>query len=201
MVAGFPSEISGISLFLGSRSPRRLELLRAAGFEVFLVDCSVEEECFPENLSGGDIPMFLARKKAEAFQGELPGNGILVTADTIVWLDGQVLGKPASREEARDMLRSLSGRSHEVFTGVFLRYRSQSVLFYAETKVFFRALLDREIAYYVDTFKPYDKAGAYGIQEWIGYVGVERIDGSYYNVMGLPLQMLYTKINQLVLSV
>ena len=131
---------------------------------------------------------------AEAYPEPLGGKDILITADTVVIADGRILGKPAGRETALDMLRSLSGRSHSVITGVTLRNGSRSRTFDSRTKVFFKQLSDEEIDYYVDRYRPYDKAGAYGIQEWIGYVAIEQIEGSFYNVMGLPVQKLLTEL-------
>lgn len=198
MGADFPSEIYRVPLILASKSPRRLELLREMGLSVKVVCGTEVEETFPNTLLAGDIPLFLARKKSEAFDLPLPENAMLITADTIVWLEGQVLGKPIDRAQAIEMLTALSGRQHEVYTGVCLRYQGEYSSFYAESKVFFRELTDKEIIYYVDHFHPYDKAGAYGIQEWIGYIGVERIEGSYFNVMGLPVQLIYRKMHQLI---
>jgi septum formation protein len=156
------------------------------------------KECFPPHLKGGEIPVYLARMKADAYALPLAADEILITADTIVWHRGSVLGKPSDRAEALRMLEELSGDHHMVYTGVCLRYRGESRCFCAETKVFFRDLSEAERIYYVDHFAPYDKAGAYGIQEWIGYVGVERIEGSYFNVMGLPVQRVYQELNSFV---
>jgi len=196
----FPSEIYRVPLFLASKSPRRIELLRDMGLSVTLVCGTGMEETYPDHLVAEEIPVYLARKKSEAFDVEIPEEAILITADTIVWLDRQVLGKPADRNQAIEMLKALSGRAHDVFTGVCLRYKGSYSSFYAASKVFFKELTEHEIVYYVDHFQPYDKAGAYGIQEWIGYIGVERIEGSYFNVMGLPVQLIYKKINQLLVS-
>ena len=138
----------------------------------------------------------MAKLKASAFEGELAENQLLITADTIVWIDNQVLGKPKDRAVAIEMLHQLSGRKHTVYTGVCLKTTQKERVFSAATDVFFRQLSDDEIAYYVDTYKPFDKAGSYGIQEWIGYVGIERIDGSYFNVMGLPVQRLYQELKK-----
>ena len=145
-------------------------------------------------LPADEVAAFLSRLKSEAYPEPLGGKDILITADTVVIADGRILGKPAGRETALDMLRSLSGRSHSVITGVTLRNGSRSRTFDSRTKVFFKQLSDEEIDYYVDRYRPYDKAGAYGIQEWIGYVAIERIEGSFYNVMGLPVQKLLTEL-------
>ena len=148
----------------------------------------------PADLPADEVAAFLSRLKSEAYPEPLGGKDILITADTVVIADGRILGKPAGRETALDMLRSLSGRSHSVITGVTLRNGSRSRTFDSRTKVFFKQLSDEEIDYYVDRYRPYDKAGAYGIQEWIGYVAIERIEGSFYNVMGLPVQKLLTEL-------
>ena len=177
-----------------------MELLCDMGLSVTLVCGNEVEETYPDHLVAEEIPVYLARKKSEAFDAKLPEEAILITADTIVWLDHQVLGKPADRNQAIEMLKALSGKAHDVFTGVCLRYKGEYSSFYAASKVFFKDLTESEMVYYVDNFQPYDKAGAYGIQEWIGYIGVERIEGSYFNVMGLPVQLIYKKINQLLVS-
>ena len=187
-------------IVLASKSPRRIELLKGLGFEVKTVCSQGPDEIYPSNLTEGDIPLYLAKLKSSVYTGELEQNDILVTADTIVWLDGKVIGKPADREEAISMLQSLSGRMHEVYTGVCMRLKDKEHSFVSCSKVFFAALSPQEIEYYVDNFKPFDKAGAYGIQEWIGYIGVEGIEGSYFNVMGLPVQRLYTEMTSFLKS-
>jgi len=184
-------DLSAYRVILASRSPRRHDLLKGLNidFEIRLKDTP---EDFDGNLKGREIALTLAKRKNLAFHDdELPDNFLLITADTIVWLDDRVLNKPADEEEAVNMLRSLSGRSHKVFTGVYLRSKVKESGFCAESTVFFRHLTEDEILFYVKNFRPFDKAGAYGVQEWIGYVGIERIEGSYFNVMGLPTQMLY----------
>lgn len=184
-------DLSAYRVILASRSPRRHQLLRGLNipFEVRLKDTP---EDFPEGLAGEEIALMLAQRKNYAFsEAELPGNYLLITADTIVWLDNRVLNKPADAADAVRMLKTLSGRSHKVFTGVFIRSKNKETGFCAESTVYFRPLTDEEIHYYITHFKPFDKAGAYGVQEWIGYVGIERIEGSYFNVMGLPTQLLY----------
>ena len=168
--------------------------LADCGLEFSLAgDYEVVEE-YPRDLPADEVAAFLSRLKSEAYPEPLGGKDILITADTVVIADGRILGKPAGRETALDMLRSLSGRSHSVITGVTLRNGSRSRTFDSRTKVFFKQLSDEEIDYYVDRYRPYDKAGAYGIQEWIGYVAIERIEGSFYNVMGLPVQKLLTEL-------
>jgi septum formation protein len=154
------------------------------------------DELYPPNLQREEIPLFLAHLKADAFLRAvvIPNDTIVVTADTIVWINNRVLGKPVGRQEAIDMLEMLSGNMHQVYTGVCLTTNSKRHSFFAESKVYFRKLTTDEIIFYVDRYQPYDKAGAYGIQEWIGYVGIEKIEGSYYNVMGLPIQKLYREL-------
>ncbi len=190
----FIEELKEYDLILASRSPRRRQLLADCGLEFSLAgDYEVVEE-YPRDLPADEVAAFLSRLKSEAYPEPLGGKDILITADTVVIADGCILGKPAGRETALDMLRSLSGRSHSVITGVTLRNGSRSRTFDSRTKVFFKQLSDEEIDYYVDRYRPYDKAGAYGIQEWIGYVAIERIEGSFYNVMGLPVQKLLTEL-------
>jgi len=187
---------SSIVIILASKSPRRIELMQQAGLQ-FTVQLSGEtDEHYPPELQREEIPLFLARLKADAFLRTvgIPDNTIVVTADTIVWMNNQALGKPADRQEAIDMLKILSGNMHYVYTGVCLTANHKQHTFFAESRVFFRNLTDEEIAFYVDNYHPYDKAGAYGIQEWIGYVGIEKIEGCYYNVVGLPMEKLYREL-------
>ncbi|MGC8865496.1 MAG: Maf family nucleotide pyrophosphatase [Bacteroidales bacterium] len=184
-------DLSAYRVILASRSPRRHDLLKGLNipFEVRLKETP---EDYPEGLPGQKIALMLAQRKNYAFaEAELPENYLLITADTIVWLDNQVLNKPADAADAVSMLQTLSGKSHKVYTGVFIRSKQKETGFCAESTVYFRHLNDEEINYYVTHFQPFDKAGAYGVQEWIGYVGIERIEGSYFNVMGLPTQLLY----------
>jgi len=154
------------------------------------------EELYPPELQREEIPLFLARLKADVFLQtvKIPDETIIVTADTIVWINNQVLGKPIDRQDAINMLKTLSGNMHQVYTGVCLTTNHKQHAFFAESKVFFGKLSCEEIILYVDSYHPYDKAGAYGIQEWIGYVGIEKIEGSHYNVMGLPIQKLYREL-------
>ncbi len=191
------SLLSEYDIILASQSPRRKELLKLIGLD-FKVKCGPEfDEIFPESMIAEKVPLFLAECKSDNF-GELTNNSILITSDTVVALDSMVLGKPANRDEAIEMISLLSGRDHQVHTGVFLRTEYKRRGFLSTTNVFFRELTESEIEYYVDKYKPYDKAGAYGIQEWIGAVGVERIEGSYFNVMGLPVQQLYAELLKFV---
>jgi septum formation protein len=154
------------------------------------------DESYPHTLPAEEIPLFIARKKASASLPALQRNELLITADTIVHIHPTVLGKPAGKDEALRMLRLLSGRTHQVITGVCLSTREKSVSFSVTSSVRFAPITDEDIHYYVEQFRPYDKAGAYGIQEWIGYVAVEAIEGSFYNVMGLPIQRVYRELAQ-----
>lgn len=185
-------------LLLASQSARRRELMTACGLPYTLApryDC---EEVYPPSLPAEEVPLYLSRLKSEAYPAPLAPGDILLTADTVVVIDGEVLGKPRSRDEATAMLRRLSGRRHTVVSGVTLRTACRMHTFEARTGVWFRDLADEEIAYYVDAFQPYDKAGSYGIQEWIGYAAIERIEGSFYNVMGLPVQKVYTELDKFI---
>ena len=179
---------------LASASPRRRELLKGLDIEFTVEPGKDEKEAYSEGMPHTDIPEFLARHKSESFHRELEPREVLITADTLVFLDEKILGKPHSPEEARLMLRALSGRTHTVTTGMALRTRDRIHTFSDTTEVDFRALADPEIDYYINTYRPFDKAGAYGIQEWIGYTGITAIRGSYFNVMGLPVQRLYTEL-------
>ena len=183
-------------LMLASQSPRRRELLAACGLPFELApkyDC---EERYPPTLPAEEVPLYLARLKSDAYPHPLAPHEILLTADTVVVSEGAVLGKPRDRDDAAALLRRLSGATHTVVSGVTLRTAERSRSFGARTDVRFRPLAGEEIAYYLDTFRPYDKAGSYGIQEWIGYAAIERIEGSFYNVMGLPVQKLYVELNE-----
>lgn len=181
-------------IILASRSPRRHRLLKELGleFDIQVVDV---EEVYPEGLKREEIPVYLAKLKADAFPAlGITDDQLVITADTIVWLNGKVLQKPVDREDAVRILKELSGNMHEVFSGVCLKSKNKMTSFHACSEVFFRELQKEEIEYYVDTYKPFDKAGAYGIQEWIGYIGIEKITGSFFNVMGLPTQKLYDEL-------
>jgi len=179
---------------LASASPRRRELLKGLDIAFTVEPGKDEKEAYSADQPHDAIPAFLARHKSETFHRALAPKEVLITADTLVFLDEQILGKPHDRAEAVAMLRALSGRTHTVTTGVALRTREKMHSFSVTTEVDFKPLTDKEIAYYVDTYEPFDKAGAYGIQEWIGYVGITAIRGSYFNVMGLPVQRLYTEL-------
>lgn len=179
---------------LASASPRRRELLKGLDIDFTVEPGKDEKEAYSEGMPHTEIPEFLARHKSESFHRELVPHEVLITADTLVFLDEKILGKPHSPEEARQMLRALSGRTHTVTTGMALRTRDRIHTFSDTTEVDFRPLADPEIDYYIKTYRPFDKAGAYGIQEWIGYTGITAIRGSYFNVMGLPVQRLYTEL-------
>lgn len=189
------SHLNCYNIILASLSPRREELLRGLNipFEVKVIDV---EETYPSQLVGVDIPMYLAEKKADAYLESMDENTLLITADTIVWHEGRVFGKPKDKAEATKMLNSLSGKTHQVITGVCISTLSKRKTFHVISEVRFARLLPDEIEYYLQNFQPYDKAGSYGVQEWIGYIGVEHIEGSYFNVMGLPIQRLYSELKR-----
>ena len=184
-------------LILASQSPRRRELLAGSGLEFQLSERFECDESYPV-MPLTDVAEYLSRKKSDAYPVELAEADVLLTADTVVIACGEILGKPHSREEAIAMLQKLSGATHEVATGVTLRTSTKSHSFTSVSKVRFRQLSLEEIEYYVDNYHPMDKAGSYGIQEWIGYVGIEHIDGSFYNVMGLPIQRLYCELERFI---
>lgn len=190
--------LAAYRIILGSNSPRRRELLAGLdlSFDVHVIPGL--EENYPDSLQPQEIPVFLSKQKAEAYLSTLEDQVLLITADTIVWNETAVIGKPKDREDAIRMLRSLSGHEHQVVTGVCLTTTKKQETFSVVSSVRFASLTDEEIIYYVDKYKPFDKAGAYGIQEWIGYVGVESISGSFYNVMGLPVQRLYQELKRFV---
>ncbi|MDR1859654.1 MAG: Maf family nucleotide pyrophosphatase [Bacteroidales bacterium] len=182
-------------IILASESPRRQQLLQELGLD-FEVRPSHAPEAFPAELGMTAIPVFLAEQKANALSATMQPDELLITADTIVWKDGRIMNKPASRQEAIDMLKDLSNAQHQVITGMHIRTTERQLSFHSVSEVRFEELLDAEIAYYVDHFHPYDKAGGYGIQEWLGYVAISRIEGSFYNVMGLPLHQLYQHLKK-----
>ena len=178
-------------IILASNSPRRKELLSGLDLDYEVKVLPDIEETYPEKLPTEEIPLFIAEEKAAAYQQMMADNDLIITADTVVVLGDEVLGKPADLDDARRMLRELSGRTHQVITGVCLMTKDKKRSFAVTTDVTFKALTDEEIDYYVETYHPLDKAGAYGIQEWIGYVGISGLEGSFYNVMGLPTRRLY----------
>ena len=184
-------------IVLGSKSPRRRELLAGLDIDFEVVDIDADER-FPASLEGENIPVYISRAKARAYASHLGADDLLITADTIVWCDGQALGKPKDEEDAKAMLRSLSGKTHQVYTGVCLtRQEGEVEALSCRTDVTFRELSEEEIDYYVSHYRPLDKAGAYGIQEWIGYVACTNLEGSYFNVMGLPVEQLYVALENI----
>ncbi len=192
------SKLKEYRLILASQSPRRKQLLSGLdlNFEVLVRDGV--EETFPEGLGMTEIPEYLARKKSEYYTDLLGERTLVITADTIVWKKGRVIGKPENYDQALQTVRDLAGTDHDVVTGVCIRSADKMRVFHSKSRVFFSPLTDEEVEYYVNNYQPMDKAGAYGIQEWIGYVGIEKIDGSFYNVMGLPVQRLYRELGAFV---
>ncbi|MBR1878908.1 MAG: septum formation protein Maf [Paludibacteraceae bacterium] len=185
-----------MQIILGSQSPRRRELMAGLGVSFSAVSIDADES-FPADLQAGDIPMYISRAKARAYTGNLKAGQLLVTADTIVWCDGRMLGKPQNAKEAQEMLRLLSGKTHQVYTAVtFAECDGRMDTVVDKTDVAFRPLTEEEIDYYITTCHPFDKAGAYGIQEWIGYVGCIRLNGSYFNVMGFPTHIVYQELKK-----
>lgn len=185
----------GKKLILASKSPRRQQLLRDLGYDFEIRTRSVDES-HPAGMQGRQIAEFLAAKKASAFEGELAKGEIILTSDTVVWCDGEHLAKAGDEEHARQMLHQLSGKSHEVISGVCLMSQDHKEVFSDTTRVLFRDLTEEEIDYYITRFRPYDKAGAYGIQEWIGMRAIMGIEGSYFTVMGLPTHLIYEKLQK-----
>ena len=200
-----------MNIILGSQSPRRRELM--SGLDIPFTTITIDaDETFPAHLQAGDIPLYIAHAKARAYEANLVEGDLLITSDTIVWLNGQMLGKPRDKEEAKQMLRQLSGQTHQVYTAVCFTWINNptsssttlhnptpsSTIQHDEwvdsTDVTFRVLTEQEIDYYVEKYMPLDKAGAYGVQEWIGYVGVTRMEGSYFNVMGFPICHVYERL-------
>ena len=188
--------LSRYNIILASNSPRRKELLSGLNIPYEIKTLPDIDESYPDNLTGEDIAIYIAKEKANAYLNQLDENTLLITADTIVLLDGKVYGKPSDETDAKQMLRDLSGKTHQVITGVCITTKDKQVSFGVSSEVRFSKLDDDEIEYYVPNYKPFDKAGAYGVQEWIGYVAVEYISGSYFNIMGLPIQRLYRELKK-----
>ena len=178
-------------IILASASPRRKELMQGLDVEFEVRRLPDVDESFPAELQGGDIPLYISKKKADAYRAQMSPDELVITADTIVWLDGVALGKPVDADDARRMLRNMSGKTHQVFTGVAVTTKDEQRSFVAQSDVTFAQLSNEEIEYYIAKYEPMDKAGSYGAQEWIGYIGMSNIVGSYFNVMGLPVQRLY----------
>jgi septum formation protein len=188
--------LAGYHLVLASNSPRRSELMNGLGLSYTVQALQGVDESYPSYLKGAEIALHIATVKANTFRGQMRVSDLVITADTIVCCGNEVFGKPADKTDAVRMLRALSGKSHFVYTGVCLTSMTHRVAFTAETEVSFSPLSEEEIDHYVTFYKPMDKAGAYGVQEWIGFVGVERISGSYFNVMGLPVHRLYLELKK-----
>lgn len=188
--------LSGYNIILASNSPRRRELLKGLGIGFTVRTLPDTDESYPSGLDGREIAMHIARSKADAFRPLIKPDDLVITADTIVYIDGSVFGKPSDREDAIRMLKTLSGSVHKVFSGVCITGLEFQHGFVAETDVCFAPLSDNDICWYVNEYNPIDKAGAYGIQEWIGYIGVEWISGSFFNVMGLPVHRLYEELKK-----
>lgn len=189
--------IQNYKIVLASNSPRRRELLSGLNLDYTVRVLPDIDESYPDYLKGKEIPMYISRKKADAYRNSMNENELIITADTVVYIHEKVLGKPQSLEEAKEMLRKLSGNTHQVITGVSLTTREIQRTFSAVTQVTFDVLTEDEIEFYVEKYRPLDKAGAYGVQEWIGFVGVSQLEGSYFNVMGLPVQRLYQELKKL----
>ena len=194
----FIPNIDDYKIILASQSPRRHYLLKEIGLEFEIKLKEFIDETYPDNLLREEIPLYIAKKKAKVFEGDIQDNQILITADTIVWLNDKVIQKPKDKDDAVRILNELSGNCHQVYTGVCFKSKEKEFAFTACTDVFFKKLTYPEIDYYINHFQPMDKAGAYGIQEWIGYIGVEKINGSFFNVMGLPIQKLYTELDDFI---
>ena len=188
--------VDNYHIILASNSPRRRELLGGLDLDFEVKVLPDIEEDYPDNLETPEIPVYIASEKAAAYKDLMAENDLIITADTVVVLGDEVLGKPVDLDDARRMLRELSGHTHQVITGVCLMTRERQRSFAVTTDVTFKELTDDEIDYYVEKYQPLDKAGAYGIQEWIGYIGVTGLEGSYFNVMGLPVQRIYNELLQ-----
>ena len=186
------TKLKNYSIILASGSPRRQQFLKDLGID-FTIKLREIEEVYPTNLKGVEITDYLAELKSSSFD-DLKKNEILITSDTIVWLENKAIGKPKDRKDAIKTLKSISGKKHEVMTSICLKTVDSIKIVNDTTQVYFKTLTQEEIEYYLDTFEPYDKAGGYGIQDWIGYIGVEKIEGSFFNVMGLPVHKLYTEL-------
>lgn len=189
--------IKDYKIILASASPRRRELLNGLDLDFVVKSLPDVDESFPDTLVGGEIPLYISKKKADAYRPSMADDELVITADTIVWLDDKALGKPVDEADAQRMLHNMSGKTHAVFTGVTITTKTEQRSFVAQSNVSFAVLADDEVDYYIQKYKPMDKAGAYGAQEWIGYIGMENIEGSYFNVMGLPVQRLYSELKKI----
>lgn len=190
------SDLLSVKIILASQSPRRLQLLKQMGFEVVTTKIEVEEKA-EEGLQDFELAEHLAKTKNHAYTLPIESGSVLVTADTLVFVNGQPLGKPCDKQQAMHYLKILSGREHRVITACTLRSCHQETTFHSVSKVYFRTLSSEEMNYYIDCFQPFDKAGSYGIQEWIGLTGIEKIDGDYYTIMGLPCNKLFSTLGQM----
>lgn len=186
--------LSGRKLILASASPRRKELLAGLGVDFVIDTCNIFEEVIPDGLPYPQVPEYMAKGKSYGFHRDLEQNEILITADTMVLCEDEIMGKPKDRDDAVRMIEKLQDNTHTVYTGVCIRSLEKEVSFTVGTNVQFGKLTPDEISYYIDTYKPFDKAGAYGVQEWIGYAAIKGIDGSYFNVVGLPVHRLYNEL-------
>lgn len=189
--------IMDYKIILASNSPRRKELLSGLNIHFNVLVKDGIDETYPKSTPVDEVSLYLSKLKASAYLQDIQEDELIITADTVVVVDDNILGKPIDKEDATRMLRTISGRMHKVITGVSLTTKSKQRSFKVTTEVTFKKLDDSEIDYYISTFKPYDKAGSYGIQEWIGYIGVTSINGSYYNVMGLPVQRIYEELKNM----
>ena len=192
-------KLKGYNIILASGSPRRHAFLKAMDID-FKIKLHPVEEIYPDNLKANEITDYLAKLKSQPFINELKANDILITSDTIVWLEGKPIEKPKDARHAFDMIKSMSNKTHDVITSICFTQKESQIIIHTTTKVTFRALEDKEIWYYIKKFKPFDKAGAYGIQEWIGSVGITNIEGSYNNVVGLPTHLLYETLNSIAME-
>jgi len=190
-------KLKDYNIILASGSPRRQEFFKGLGLD-FEIRLKPIEEVYPNHLKHSEISDFLAQLKATPFKEELKDNDILITSDTIVWHNDEALGKPKDEQDAFNMIRSMSGQTHEVITSVYFTTKTTQKIVNAITKVTFKDLNDDEIWYYIHNFSPMDKAGAYGIQEWFGFIAVTKIEGSFFNVMGLPIHLVYKTLNDIV---
>lgn len=188
-------KLKDYNVILASGSPRRQQFFKDLQID-FTVQLNPVDEIYPNHLKGSEITDYLANLKAEAFTN-LADNDLLITSDTIVWINNKALGKPKDKEEAFEMLQELSGKSHQVISSVSIKNNTFQKIFNDVTQVYFKELSSKEINYYIDNYKPFDKAGAYGIQEWIGFIGIKSIEGSYFNVVGLPVHKLYKELMNL----
>ena len=184
------------NILLASKSPRRQNLLKELGINFNIITNIETNETYPNNINIFDIPEYLAKKKAKSYNKIINNNNLLITADTIVILNNKIINKPTDKKNAQEILQKISGNVHTVVTGVCLTSVEKQICFSEKSQVFFEELTNDEINYYINKYKPMDKAGAYGIQEWIGYIGIKKIEGSFYNIMGLPIQKLYEKLKK-----